>query len=235
MEKLKKALSTSGQERIDVFSIAAKYFLQQEGDFDSNIAMFFDTIDEILLLNIDVTYVALMNMLVFVASNESVMATLRTEIKNSAPLNSKIEYDTLSKLPYLNAVFNESVRLRPPLSLSFPERTTEPMLLGGYRIPAGTAIMIDADSINHDPQVWKNPDDFDPNRFLDNKQSGIEFQYFKYGLNRNRRCLGFRYAEAIVKQVSWDILSLAKIDFAADQDPKEAIRKWSSRVRDKGL
>ncbi|CAM4986353.1 unnamed protein product [Rotaria socialis] len=235
MEKLKKALSTSGQERIDVFSIAAKYFLQQEGDFDSNIAMFFDTIDEILLLNIDVTYVALMNMLVFVASNESVMATLRTEIKNSAPLNSKIEYDTLSKLPYLNAVFNESVRLRPPLSLSFPERTTEPMLLGGYRIPAGTAIMIDADSINHDPQVWKNPDDFDPNRFLDNKQSGIEFQYFKYGLNRNRRCLGFRYAEAIVKQVSWDILSLAKIDFADDQDPKEAIRKWSSRVRDKGL
>lgn len=39
MEKLKKALKTNALERTDVFSIAAKYFLQQEGDFDSNIAM----------------------------------------------------------------------------------------------------------------------------------------------------------------------------------------------------
>ncbi|UJR38781.1 hypothetical protein I4U23_031446 [Adineta vaga] len=235
MVKLKKALNPSAQERTDVFSIAAKYFMQQEDDFDSKIAMFFDTIDEILLLNIDVTYVALMNMLVFVASNESVMATLRDEIKNSASFNSKIEYDTLSKLPYLDAVFKESVRLRPPLSLSFPERTTEPMILGGYQIPAGTAVMIDAASINHDGQVWNHPDDFDPNRFLDIQESGIEFQYFKYGLNRNRRCLGFRYAEAIVKQVSWDILSLAKIDIADDEDPTQAMKKWSSCVRDKGL
>lgn len=176
-----------------------------------------------------------MNMLVFVASNENVMATLQNEIKNSVSFNSKIECDTLSKLPYLDAVFKESVRMTPPLSLSFPERTTEPMILGGYHIPPGTAVMIDADSINHDPEVWNNPDDFDPNRFLHNKQAGIEFQYFKYGLNRNRRCLGFRYAEAIVKQTIWDILSVVKIDIADVQDPKQAIRKWLSCPRDKGL
>ncbi|KAG0582062.1 hypothetical protein KC19_3G031100 [Ceratodon purpureus] len=73
----------------------------------------------------------------------------------------------LSRLPYLQAVIKETLRHHPPGPLlSWARLSTQDVCVAGHTIPAGTTAMVNMWAITHDPQVWANPDVFNPERFL---------------------------------------------------------------------
>ncbi len=67
-------------------------------------------------------------------------------------------------MPYLDAVFKESLRYYPPV-VSFVARTcVKECEINGYRFLPGMEVVAPVYSIHHDPNVWPEPEKFDPDR-----------------------------------------------------------------------
>ncbi|GLJ50289.1 hypothetical protein SUGI_1071130 [Cryptomeria japonica] len=77
------------------------------------------------------------------------------------------EWDVV-KLPYLQAVVKETLRIHPPGPLlSWARLATQDVVIGdSWRVPAGTTAMVNMWAITHDPTIWHSPSTFMPHRFL---------------------------------------------------------------------
>jgi cytochrome P450 len=74
-------------------------------------------------------------------------------------------FENTRQLEYLTRVINESLRIRPPVWL-MSRMPTEDDDVGGYRIPAGSQVLISSYVSHHHPDFWPNPEGFDPERWL---------------------------------------------------------------------
>lgn len=86
--------------------------------------------------------------------------------------NGPVKYEHMSKLPYLEAVLREALRLNPtaPVFGQKPISTTEPTQLGDYLIPANSVCLVWLNQIGRDPAVFgEDADIFDPERMLGDK------------------------------------------------------------------
>ena len=59
-----------------------------------------------------------------------------------------------------------------------PHATSHDVILGGYRIPSDAIVLADYDSLNHDQREWKNPEVFQPKRFIDEDGSVLKCDHF---------------------------------------------------------
>ena len=95
--------------------------------------------DEILLLNVDVSFAATSFALADLARDQAVQDKLRQEVDETlrgADPSSCPDLD--KKLPYMEMALKESARMNPALALSLPEKTVKPLTdIGGYQIPKG--------------------------------------------------------------------------------------------------
>ena len=71
-----------------------------------------------------------------------------------------------SELPYLESTIQEVIRITTPIPISLPQETISDTTLFGYKIPAGTKYMVNFTKAHRDPNVWVDPDKFDPARFM---------------------------------------------------------------------
>jgi cytochrome P450 len=92
---------------------------------------------------------------------------------------------------YLTATIQETLRLRPVIVL-VARRLTEPVVLGGYELPAGVTVTPCIHLIHRDPQTYPEPDRFRPERFLENPPGTYTWIPFGGGV---RRCLGASFAQ----------------------------------------
>lgn len=85
----------------------------------------------------------------------------------------------------------QTLRRHPPTNTTTPRIVQEDMVLLGNYIPKGTEWAIDIHSLHHDPEIWKEPYKFDPDRFLPggevDNQEGITWVPFSHG---QRQCIG---------------------------------------------
>lgn len=74
---------------------------------------------------------------------------------------------SLPRLPYLQAVIKETLRLHPPGPLlSWARLSIQDVCVAGHMIPAGTTAMVNMWAITRDSNVWADPENFKPERFL---------------------------------------------------------------------
>ena len=59
-----------------------------------------------------------------------------------------------------------------------PHATSHDVILGGYRIPSDAIVLADYDSLNNDQRKWKDPELFQPKRFIDKEGSLQKFDHF---------------------------------------------------------
>ncbi|GMI64032.1 cytochrome P450, family 706, subfamily A, polypeptide 6 [Hibiscus trionum] len=115
------------------------------------------------------------------------MDKVKKELVDVVGLNNVVEEFHLPNLSYLNAAIKESFRMHPPLPLLFPRS----LQLGGYTIPKGSRVFLNMWSIYMDPNIWDNPSEFRPERFLDDPDKfdfrGNDFRYLPFGSGR-RKC-----------------------------------------------
>lgn len=99
----------------------------------------------------------------------------------------------LPNLPYLKAVLQESMRLFPP-AWSVSRRAIRDDIIGGFHIPAKAQVFMSSYVTQRHPLFWKNPEGFDPNRFLkDDARSQHPFAYFPFG-GGPHLCIGRDFA-----------------------------------------
>ena len=101
-----------------------------------------------------------------------------------------LEPTTLTKLPWLNAVIQETMRMKP-IASDVLRVLKEPMTLGEYCIPAGYGLAPAIVLAHFNKEVYPEPDRFNPQRFIDRKYSSSEFIPFGGGA---RRCAGAAFA-----------------------------------------
>lgn len=98
--------------------------------------------------------------------------------------------DALSKLPYLGAVCDEALRRSTILPI-VARRVVKPFRLFDWEIPPGVGVAAAVGAVHFDPNLYPDPDEFRPERFLERKYSPFEFIPFGGGY---RRCLGAAFA-----------------------------------------
>ncbi|KAG0585475.1 hypothetical protein KC19_2G014500 [Ceratodon purpureus] len=111
------------------------------------------------------------------------------------------------KLEFLDCVFKEILRLHPPTPLAIPHYSNKECQLGGYRIPKDTVAYVNIYAIGRDPDVWKNPNEFEPNRFRNSpvRVLGHHFQLLPFSAGR-RGCPGKFFAIPMYKLVLANLL-----------------------------
>ncbi|PON70120.1 Cytochrome P450 [Parasponia andersonii] len=110
----------------------------------------------------------------------------------------KLSEDRLSQLPYLLAVFHETLRKHCPVPVIPLRYAHEHTQLGGYHIPAGTEIAINIYGCNMDENQWENPEEWNPERFLDEKFDPMDlYKTMTFGAGK-RVCAGSLQAMLIV-------------------------------------
>ncbi|XP_027905557.1 cytochrome P450 83B1-like [Vigna unguiculata] len=146
--------------------------------------------------------------------NPRVMKKVQEEIRNLAGEKDFLSEDDIQKLPYFKAVIKETLRLHLPAPLLVPRETNEACILEGYEIPAKTIVYVNAWAVHRDPNTWKDPDEFFPERFLDNTIDfrGQNFEFIPFGAGR-RICPGLIMAIAsldlilanLLKSFDWEL------------------------------
>jgi len=121
---------------------------------------------------------------------------------------------------YVDAVVKETLRVRPVVPF-VGRRLKEPMELGGYDLPAGTDVMPTIYLAHTRPDVYRDPYEFRPERFLDGAPE--TFAWIPFG-GGTRRCIGAAFAEFEMRVVLETILRRADLRPATDR-PERVVRR----------
>jgi cytochrome P450 family 135 len=109
---------------------------------------------------------------------------------------------------HLGALVKEVLRIRPPIPVAAARVLNEPFAIGPHSIAAGTLILIDGWGVHHDPELYPDPERFQPERFLTAAPAPYTWLPFGGGAHR---CLGAALAELEIKVALATILSRVAI------------------------
>ena len=156
-----------------------------------------DIIDEFLTIFIagqETTGNSLSFTLYEIIRNPHVEAKLLNEINEVLGERDYVEFDDLAKLKYLGQVLDESLR-KHPVAIAPTKITMKALTVGGYYIPKG--VIVDSNQLLFamNPEIWKNPDVFDPERFADvDSMPNYSMTHFPFSMGPHA-CLGQTFAK----------------------------------------
>lgn len=127
--------------------------------------------------------------------------------------------EMLDNVPYISAVINEGLRLRPPVYNLLTRETAYDTELDGVALPKGTVVSIHIGAVNRHPDAYDRPDEFDPERFLRKKEKGVKgprvFNNLPFSAGP-RRCLGDKFS--LMEQKTLLIKLLSKVELLPAND-----------------
>ncbi|KAL3341669.1 hypothetical protein AABB24_025937 [Solanum stoloniferum] len=130
----------------------------------------------------------------------SVMAKAQAEVREIFKGKKTFDDETdLEKLTYLKLVIKETLRLHPPTPLLVPRECREETNVDGFTIPLKSKVLVNVWAIGRNPESWKNPESFIPERFENSsiEFTGNHFQFLPFGAGR-RICPGIQFGLALV-------------------------------------
>jgi cytochrome P450 len=143
----------------------------------------------------------------FLLADRRVRELVLRELDQARSPEGELDLGALARLPYLDAVIKEVLRLRPVIP-AVGRRLKAPMKLGQYDIPAGE-LLVPAICLTHlRPEDYPRPEAFEPERFLDKKPDPYSWLPFGGGA---RRCLGIAFALYEMKVVVASVLDRARL------------------------
>ncbi|CAB1369976.1 cytochrome P450 [Denitratisoma oestradiolicum] len=159
----------------------------------------------LLLAAHDTTTSALTMAAYYLARNPEWQERLRQEAVGTG--GEAPEYNTIKGgLPLIEQTFHEILRLHPPVP-QLMRRTVQDTELGGYEIPADTLVAISPSFTHRMKEYWREPDNFDPDRFgperLEHKAHPYLWVPFGGGAHK---CIGMHFADILFKCVMHDML-----------------------------
>ncbi len=135
-------------------------------------------------------------------------------------LGDNLDFNTINKLPYLNAVVSETLRLHPVVAF-VGRQLKAPFEIMGYTFEAGTSLFPSIYLTHQREDIYPEPKKFKPERFLEKQFSPYEYLPFGGG---NRRCLGYAFALFEMKLVLATVLSQVELELL-DKRPLKTVRR----------
>ncbi|CAN1323991.1 Cytochrome P450 81Q32 [Linum perenne] len=100
-------------------------------------------------------------------NHPEVLNKAKAELDKVVRNNRLVEESDYPKLPYLQHIIKETLRLYPVTPLLVPHQSSEDCNVHGYHIPKGTMLIVNAYAIQRDPKLWEDPTSFRPERHDD--------------------------------------------------------------------
>jgi cytochrome P450 len=116
---------------------------------------------------------------------------------------------------YLDATIKETLRARPVI-VDVARRLTEPLEIGGYRLPAGAYVMAAIAPMHYREDLFPQPQEFRPERFVGERADNYAWIPFGGGV---RRCIGAAFAEYEMRIVLRELVARAELS-APDPRPE---------------
>ncbi|XP_004496721.1 geraniol 8-hydroxylase-like [Cicer arietinum] len=131
--------------------------------------------------------------------NPEAMRKAKMELEQTIGCSVPLEESNISKLPYLQAIIKETLRLHPPVPFLLPRKAERDVEIGDYTIPKDAQVLVNVWTIGRDPTIWVNPTSFSPERFLGSQidVKGRNFELAPFGAGR-RICPGLQLANRML-------------------------------------
>ena len=117
--------------------------------------------------------------------------------------------DQFDQLPLLDRVIKESLRIIPAVPFTW-RYNNQPVELGGYVLPVGSEVYCSIYATHHMPEIYSNPQQFDPNRWEHLQPDTWEYMPFHAG---SRMCIGAAFAKMELKVVLAMLLQRYRFEF----------------------
>jgi len=125
-----------------------------------------------------------------------IVRRLKTELKDAFPDDAKIpEAAQCGKLPLLQAVINETLRLYPTIIASLPRSAVRETVVAGITIPKGAVVGTQNYTIHRNEEAFPNAEDFVPDRWLSDKGDEVSKEAFIPFSIGTRSCIGINLAK----------------------------------------
>ncbi|KAK4223109.1 Isotrichodermin C-15 hydroxylase [Podospora fimiseda] len=160
-------------------------------------------------------------------ANPEALKKLTAEVRGAFKDEEEINFATVSNLPYLLACLDEGLRMYPPVAGGLPRVVPRGgASIAGHYIPENTVVAVHQWSMYHNPEHFKNPESYHPERWLNDPEFANDhkdaFQPFHVG---TRNCLGRNLAyiemRIILARVLWNF------DIKIDEESMD----WMSKQR----
>ncbi|TXG68328.1 hypothetical protein EZV62_003263 [Acer yangbiense] len=111
-----------------------------------------------------------------------------------------VQEKDIVNLPYIDAIVKETMRLHPVAPFLVPRMTREDCKVAGYDIPKNSRALVMVWTIGRDPELWENPNEFYPERFLGKSidVKGHDFELLPFGAGR-RMCPGYSLGLKVIQ------------------------------------
>nr|XP_043618208.1 cytochrome P450 81Q32-like [Erigeron canadensis] len=198
IDQLRKAEVGNNKEKKKNSSIIEVLLQLQETDP----AYYTDELIKSFILNllaagVDTSFTTMEWAFTLLLNHPHVLIKARNEIDNHVENHRLVNESDMANLPYLRCIINETLRLYPAAPLLVPHESSHDCVVGGYHVPRGTMLLINQWAIQHDPDVWSDPEKFDPDRFkgFESGRNGLKFMPFGSG---RRSCPGEGLATRVI-------------------------------------
>lgn len=142
----------------------------------------------------DTTVITLTTFTLAMAKFPDVQRKAQDEIDRVVGTDRLPNFEDREKLPYIDALVKEAMRWWPVAPMGFPHTATEDIQYRGHRIPKGAYLLPAVWWFLHDPEVYANPESFEPDRFLSPRSEPDPISdVFGYG---RRICPGRFFADS---------------------------------------
>lgn len=161
-----------------------------------------DQLVTLLVAGHETTATALSWALRWILESPSLLSRLHADLENEGALKN-LEPDRIMRAPLLDAVVRETLRLQPVIPM-VGRVLQKPARIGGYDLDANTAVIASIYLVQRRPDLYPDPNRFDPDRFLRRKFGPNEWLPFGGGI---RRCVGMAFSLYEMKIVLATILA----------------------------
>ncbi|XP_027344023.1 geraniol 8-hydroxylase-like [Abrus precatorius] len=121
---------------------------------------------DLIVAGTDTTTYTLECAMVELINNPNAMSKAKIELAQTIGIGNPMSESDITRLPYLQAIVKETLRLHPSAPLLLPRNAKTDVEINGYIIPKGAQVLINAWAIGRNPSIWDNPNSFSPERFL---------------------------------------------------------------------
>ncbi|KAF2641574.1 cytochrome P450 [Massarina eburnea CBS 473.64] len=151
----------------------------------------------------ETTATTLNNFMLCMTIFQDVQKKAQEELDRVVGANRMPEWEDEKDLPYVRSLIKEVLRWRPVNKFGMTHATSEDDWYEGHFIPKGSVAVLNWWAIHRDSDLWENPNDFEPSRYLDKPLSAADYinstdpyerDHFTYGAGR-RVCPGVHVAE----------------------------------------
>lgn len=176
-----------------------------------------DQLRSLLIAGHETTATALAWSVGWLLRSPDALARLRAELETLAP---DAGPDEILRLPYLEAVVSESLRIYPLLT-EVMRVLDEPLELLGYHLEPGTVVAASVLLAHWREEVFPDPQAFRPERFLERRYAPTEYLPFGGGF---RRCIGASFALVELRLLLAELLRTCDLELL-DEGPLEPARR----------